>query len=554
MLRKLRIQLTLLYLLTGMVLVAIMGGWLYFRLANYFQTSTDLALKYRLAVELKSLKAPVSTEIEAAEKEFLNKVQPDRNLPGPTVTTSFTSTITPGNDTEGEGQVDPEGVSTGTLSYVTPNPAIASETETEDKEDGKEGSQVLPTFQPLVYPKFGYVVNPQKSGSSSLVLLAAAVQSQPTPVNTPEIQTTLVSSSHAEPDLDNELASELSSVYVLNLDNSGQLIAALNPYSTSFSTDMQAIEQARATGSAISTSIQSGGIPTRLLTYHLPDGYQADFIQIGRPIDDQTRLLNQYLTNLLAISLILLLLLGVGSWWLAGRSLIPAQKSLEQQQAFVANASHELRTPLTLIRASTELASRSTPAGETKELMGDVLQDVDYMSKLVEDLLLLSRLDNNRLVINSKPIQVKPFLDDLASQARLLSEKKGISVEVNSGEFVCLADPDRLRQVLWILVDNALQHTQSGTGIRITGQAKDNLGMIVVNDSGEGIPADDLPHIFDRFYKARNSRSQARGAGLGLSIARSLVEAQNGTIQIQSQHGRGTSVTVTLPSGKRSMI
>ena len=552
MLRKLRVQLTLLYLLTGMILMAIMGSWLYFRLDNYFQTSTDLALKYRLAVELKSLQAPISPEIEAAEKDFLHKIQPNNNLPTPTNTTTLMLPIQPSEEEENDEQIHPEGTISVPLFKSTPRPTIETTPENEGKEDNgidsesenEEGRQVDPSSQPLS-------VKPDESNATPGILLAAIFQTQPTTINPVEDLSTPGPINHAEPDFDNEFSSEMAPVYVLNLDSTGKIIPALNVATVPFTPDMQEIERARLNGSSIGTITQSGGIPIRLFTYQLPDGYPADFIQIGRPIDDQMRLLNQYLFSLLAISLILLILLGAGSWWLAGRSLIPTQKSLEQQQAFVANASHELRTPLTLIRASTELASRSVQPGEAKDLLGDVLQDVDYMSKLVEDLLLLSRLDNNRLVIHAKPVPVYPFLEELAKQARLLSEKKGVTIQVDRHDLVCMADPDRLRQVLWILVDNALQHTQSGASIRITGNEKENQVVISVMDSGEGISSEDLPHIFDRFYKASNSRSQIRGAGLGLSIAKSLVEAQSGTIQIHSQPGAGTTVSLGFQAVNR---
>jgi signal transduction histidine kinase len=251
--------------------------------------------------------------------------------------------------------------------------------------------------------------------------------------------------------------------------------------------------------------------------------------------------------GLIVISLIVLLFVGLLSWWMAGRSLVPAQRSLEEQQAFIANASHELRTPLTLIRAGTELAARSISEGEPKQLLSDVMHDVDYMNKMVEDLLLLSRLDNKRLTIDRKPVSVNTLLNDIQNQSQMIAGGKIVHTNQLPQDRMVLADADRLRQVLLILLDNAIQHTPQAGTIQVGAEVLRKQIALTISDSGSGIPAEALPHIFERFYKVpSHTETQNRGAGLGLSLAKSLVELQHGHIHVESQPGVGTRFTIVL--------
>lgn len=530
MLRRLRIQLTLLYLLAGIILVAVMGAWLYYRMADYFQTSTDLALKYRLAVELRSLAVPVSPELEEAEQDFIHQSESENNFPTPTPTLT---------EEEDHDEGSPEGLSPfNPPSSITPtlvsNPVQEKENtqipETENESEVEEETNDLLPFSPIQLAKYQI---PSSIPTANVEMTA-----------TPPVAV------HTEPDLDDMYYSETVSIFVLNLDINGQMIPSLNSASVPISPDHEAVLAAGLNGTDIRRASMSNGTPIRLLTYRVPDGYQAEYIQLGQPIDDQVRLLNQYLINLMGISVVLLLLLGLGSWWLAGRSLVTTQRSLEQQQAFVANASHELRAPLTLIRASTELANRSIQPGETKELLKDVLHDVDYMNKLVEDLLLLSRLDHQRLQIQYTSVRVDTLLEDLSRQVKIITDPMGILLETTVIPVTILVDQDRLQQVLWILIDNAIQHTPPQGTIHLSVREAGKQAEIMVEDSGKGIPPEDLPHIFERFYKARSSPSVSRGAGLGLSIAQNLVTAQNGTIQINSIPEIGTQVKLSFPCSK----
>ena len=218
----------------------------------------------------------------------------------------------------------------------------------------------------------------------------------------------------------------------------------------------------------------------------------------------------------------------------------------------MANASHELRTPLTLMRASAEVAQRhSNEDPQQAGLMQDIIHEVDHMSQLVEDLLLLSRLDAHQLKLDQHNIFIPEMVAEIQRQFAPLTDVQKVNLlnQVTIG--TVFADPTRLRQVLIILLDNALRHTSPGGTVMIRSAVEGRNLSISVSDNGEGIPAEHLTHVFERFYQAESARSsENKGAGLGLSIAKSLIEAQNGQIRITSQPGKGTNITVTLPLGK----
>jgi signal transduction histidine kinase len=237
------------------------------------------------------------------------------------------------------------------------------------------------------------------------------------------------------------------------------------------------------------------------------------------------------------------------SWLIAGRSIGPAQKAFDQQQTFVANASHELRTPLTLIRASAEMAEHKSIRPSTKALLKDVVSDADYMSKLVEDLLLLSRIDSHKLTFERKPVHLDELFADIQRQAVIIAEPKGISVSADGKKLTILADDNRLKQLLWILVDNSMQHTPIGGSIRLEAEAIGKSVEISLCDTGAGIPSKHLPRVFERFYKAHREDQFDRTAGLGLSIAAGLVEGMHGRITIKSEMGKGTRVKIILEKG-----
>lgn len=345
---------------------------------------------------------------------------------------------------------------------------------------------------------------------------------------------------------------ELSTIFVLPLDSSGNLLFNPNPYTPPISPDLTAIKAAIAAGVDLRTIRTSDGTPVRLLTYSLPKGTGFDVIQLGRPFGDQVRVMNQFLTGLLLIGAIGVLVLGVGSWWMAGKSLTPTQRAWENQQIFIANASHELRTPLTLIRASSEVALRHTPDDtEEQSLLTDVIKECDHMTQIVEDLLLLSRLDARQLKMERQLVSMPELIGEVQREFARLAESQPLQIKAEDLNGEVIGDRTRLRQVLLILLDNALRHTPPGGEIGITSVIEGRAVRVSVTDTGEGIPREHLAHVFDRFYQVINPRSEVhRGSGLGLSIAKSLVESQQGQITVTSVAGKGTTVSFVLPAAR----
>jgi signal transduction histidine kinase len=310
--------------------------------------------------------------------------------------------------------------------------------------------------------------------------------------------------------------------------------------------NLAAVAYALKTGSDLRTVQLSDGAHLRLLTYSIGGGA---VLQVGRLLNDQDQLLSQYLAGLLILGSIASLLLALASWILAGRSIKPAQHAWDQQQQFISNASHELRTPLTLMRANADYALRSPSVDERETSLRDIVGEVDYMNRLVEDLLLLSRLDAHRLTLSDEPVAISPLLEETARQMEKLAAVKGVSLGVDSTAGVARGDRVRLRQVLLILLDNALRFTPSGGTIHMMSQEHGREIVVTVTDNGAGIPPEHLLHVFDRFYQVPGQTGEERGNGLGLSIAKGLVEAQHGRITIESLPGHGTSVKISLPAG-----
>lgn len=222
------------------------------------------------------------------------------------------------------------------------------------------------------------------------------------------------------------------------------------------------------------------------------------------------------------------------------------ENALDSQRRFVADASHELRTPLTTIRGNIELLKRvpAVVANERAEIMSDTTEEVDRLIRLVNQLLALARADAGR-ALRADPIPVRTLIQDVCRQAKPLTPGTQIHCEAPE-DLLVQGDRDALKQVLLILVDNALTHTPAGTPVALTAATDETHVTFSVRDSGPGIDPEALSHIFERFYRGQVSRT-GRGAGLGLSIAKELVEAQGGTIAAESQPGQGSVFTVILP-------
>lgn len=343
---------------------------------------------------------------------------------------------------------------------------------------------------------------------------------------------------------------EQSTIFILPLDSSGELLFNPNPYELPMQPDMDAVTAAQQSGTLDYRNVTlPDGTSARLLTYALPDQAVIDVIQLGKSVSGQASILNQFLTGLLVIGALSIVILGLGSWWIAGRSLASHQQAWDNQQTFIANASHELRTPLTLIRASAEVGRRRVKADKKLDgYLGDVITETDHMCNLVEDLLLLSRLDAGQLKPDIAAIDLTDLIENLDRQFGRLAAGKSIQFETRAPALELVSDKTRLRQVLLIMLDNAFHYTPVGGSVSLSVEADAHQVHFKVEDTGEGIPPESLSLVFDRFYQIDSARSgENRGSGLGLSIAKSITEALGGRIAITSEPGRGTQVLVSLP-------
>ena len=226
--------------------------------------------------------------------------------------------------------------------------------------------------------------------------------------------------------------------------------------------------------------------------------------------------------------------------------------SVRQMRQFTADASHELRAPLTLIRTAAEFSlRRERTREELADAMRKVLRESERTSALVDSLLLLARADSGMDGLQFAPVDLCILAQDACEQAKTLAEAKGIEVhaDIPTSAIELMADEHALRRVLLILLDNAVKYTSAGGAVLMHTGTRDGEAFITVTDSGIGITAEDLPHIFDRFWRADKVRSREMGgAGLGLSIARWIAERHGGTITARSQAGSGSTFEVRIPT------
>nr|WP_295947598.1 ATP-binding protein [uncultured Agathobaculum sp.] len=235
---------------------------------------------------------------------------------------------------------------------------------------------------------------------------------------------------------------------------------------------------------------------------------------------------------------------------------ITEQRRLDDaRREFVANVSHELRTPLTNIHSYTETlldAAGDIPLDTEKQFLGVISSESERMARIVTDLLTLSKLDYGRMELRMTRFSLADMLHNVANAMKLTAEDSGheLAVDTPDGLPQIVGDRERIEQVVVNILSNAVKYTPSGGHIRLSACAvPGNRVRITVEDDGVGIPAADVPRLFERFYRVDKARSRAAGGtGLGLAIAKEIVEQHEGKIALASEYGKGTTVTITLPT------
>jgi signal transduction histidine kinase len=370
-------------------------------------------------------------------------------------------------------------------------------------------------------------------------------------------------------------------VFHLVVDDEGQVLA--NPQRV----DTRGLELAQAVGApSVGVTAELGGEPVRLFAQPLPPepaeagprsgrkpgpgpgggprsgrgpfGVQGVVLVVGQSLAPEQRALGLLVLILGVGGLAGLGLSFVGAWFLAGRALVPIQRAFRRQQEFVADASHELRTPLTVLRSATDLLAqhRDQPLSANGELFDDVRAEIGRLQRLTQDLLTLARSDRGQLELAVAPLDLGALSAEVARRVEPLAAERGVALSRRSADEapVVEADPDRLQQVLLILLDNAIKHTPSGGRVALEVGTQDDHAVISVADTGPGIAPAHLPRVFERFYRADAARTSGGdgGTGLGLAIAKSLVDAHGGELTLTSRQGVGTRATVRLPCERPS--
>jgi signal transduction histidine kinase len=226
------------------------------------------------------------------------------------------------------------------------------------------------------------------------------------------------------------------------------------------------------------------------------------------------------------------------------------EDALAHNQRFSADVSHELRTPLTILRGEFEhMVQLPLLPPAVLDTIGSAIEEIDRLSKIVDSLLDISKIDSGGAHIKRAPVDLSLIAASTVEQMRLLAEEKHISVFCTQrGPVVVLGDDVRLKQVLVNLLDNAIKYTGEGGRVDIDVTASDGQAIVQVSDDGIGVPSASLLHVFERFYRADRARSrESGGSGLGLSIVKAICTAHHGAVSISSVEGEGTQVRVTLP-------
>jgi heavy metal sensor kinase len=224
------------------------------------------------------------------------------------------------------------------------------------------------------------------------------------------------------------------------------------------------------------------------------------------------------------------------------------EELFDTQRRFLADVGHELRTPLTVIKGNVDLMQRFGEADE--ESLSSISNEVDRLTRMVGDLLLLAQAESGKLPLDNRLIELDTLLLEVLNQMNVLARDK---VQLHLGDIdqvqVC-GDQDRLKQVLMNLVGNAINYTPQGGTVTLSLGKENHQSLLTIRDTGQGIAEEDLPHVFERFYRAEKSRTRSRdgkGFGLGLSIAYWIVRNHQGRIEVESMEGEGTTFSVWLP-------
>ena len=307
----------------------------------------------------------------------------------------------------------------------------------------------------------------------------------------------------------------------------------------------------------VTLAIGSTTMPARLLTQRFVyvQDVQTYFLQAIQDRTVEVQTLDTLLTVLLVGGAIVLIVSVLFGYVYASRAMVPIRVSLQaqrdalrRQREFAADASHELRTPLTVIRSSVEHLTRHPDrrVGEQREALDDIDAEVSNLTSLVDDLLLLARSDSGAVALERMPLDLGDVAFEAAGVLGRPAEDRGVHVEVDPEPAMLQGDPARLRQLVTILVDNAIRHSPRAGRVRVVVRSAAGTASVEVTDEGPGLREEDMPHVFDRFWRAPGA--PLGGTGLWLAIARWIVDRHGGRIGVANRPEGGAAFRVELPS------
>jgi signal transduction histidine kinase len=296
-------------------------------------------------------------------------------------------------------------------------------------------------------------------------------------------------------------------------------------------------------------------VPVRILSVTASSRVGTIVIQVVQDRTDEQKTLDVIVDVLIVGGLLALVVAGGFGALYARRALAPIRASLanqrlalRRQREFAADASHELRTPLTVIRSSVEYLARhgSEPVATVGDALEDITAEVRQLSTLVDDLLLLARSDSGAIELDRLPLDLGDVAGEAASTLVQPAADRNVRIVVDPEPAAVIGDPVRLRQLVAILVDNAIRHSPPGGEVRVAVRGDGRTAILSVEDQGTGIRPEDLPRVFDRFWRAPGA--PAGGTGLGLAIAQWIVERHGGRISVVNRAEAGARFNVQLPS------
>jgi len=338
-------------------------------------------------------------------------------------------------------------------------------------------------------------------------------------------------------------------VFVLLLNPDGTIAANPSDVATRGLPAVESMQAAARDGVDTRTYNATGDdLSIRTTAVRDPSGRLIGFVQAGKSDAEREASLRTLVIVMGGGAFTGLVLATAGGLFVAAIAIRPVRRSFDRQREFVADASHELRTPLAVIRANAEAAARVSPPDDP---ITDIAAEASYMTRLLDDLLQLARSDTRGIELQVSSVDVAEVARSGANAVRALLDDAGLrfSVDIDrSSPLRVNADPERIREVLLILLDNALKYTPRGGAITLRAFNEDGQAVVRISDTGIGIAPGDITRLFDRFYRVDKARSRAAGgAGLGLSIAKEIADAHGGTITVESAAGEGTTVTFRLP-------